>query len=352
MPWTPTGRRIRDAWGIGMGANGRREPRLSWGLGEDGRLHFIEDVERGLACACRCTQCSARLVARNGGRERAHHFAHYQVGVCIGAAESALHRLAKQIIAEAMRLRLPELRLSELQQTKMMAVAEQVLWPSRMFAAHSVDVECSYAGCVPDLLLRDASGEWLVVEIAVTHFATEEKTARLKSADVMSLQIDLSRLDRQISRKDLTEILIDGVEYKSWLHHPHEASMREAINVPLPQCVQTPCAPMICDPEHSLCGPDSAEENDFIHRDLLAGFTATADWLTPQPAGLGRRLLMLYRIACQAGEHSSWPSPLVLHAEIRARLEAEARCGDRDAQRYLQLEQERSTAHPAHRDAP
>src|SRR6185295_9242304 len=65
----------------------------------DGTLLFIADVPRGLACRCVCARCSEALIAKKGPI-RQHHFAHVKATTCQGAAESVLHLLAKELIAE------------------------------------------------------------------------------------------------------------------------------------------------------------------------------------------------------------------------------------------------------------
>ena len=70
---------------------------LDFGLDHTGRMRGIDEVEQGLACDCECPECGSPLVARKGA-VRVHHFAHRGAS-CATGAESALHRMAKQIVA-------------------------------------------------------------------------------------------------------------------------------------------------------------------------------------------------------------------------------------------------------------
>ena len=54
--------------------------KLAYGM-HNGRLRYIDDVERGLNCGCICPSCGRPLVARKGPVKVAH-FAHHQGGDC------------------------------------------------------------------------------------------------------------------------------------------------------------------------------------------------------------------------------------------------------------------------------
>jgi hypothetical protein len=69
---------------------------LDFGLDHTGRMRGIDEVEQGLACNCECPECGSPLIARKGA-VRVHHFAH-QGESCTTGAETALHRMAKEIV--------------------------------------------------------------------------------------------------------------------------------------------------------------------------------------------------------------------------------------------------------------
>jgi hypothetical protein len=71
-----------------------------------GAIVHVSEVARGLDCGCVCDLCGNDLVARKGS-SRQHHFAHYGNSDCSGAAESLLHRLAKELLSNAKSLALP-----------------------------------------------------------------------------------------------------------------------------------------------------------------------------------------------------------------------------------------------------
>jgi hypothetical protein len=80
------------------------EIKLSFGVNAANRVVHINDVERGRACDCTCPGCGVPLTAVKG-RVRQHHFRHAVELDCEGAAESAIHRAAKQMLRERKQLR-------------------------------------------------------------------------------------------------------------------------------------------------------------------------------------------------------------------------------------------------------
>ncbi len=72
--------------------------KLLYGL-RDGQLSHIADVVNGLACACVCLGCNARLVGRNQGKVKATHFTYHQTPGCTPRIQTALHLTAKEVFA-------------------------------------------------------------------------------------------------------------------------------------------------------------------------------------------------------------------------------------------------------------
>jgi hypothetical protein len=75
-----------------------------------GRIIHISEAERGLKCHCRCIECGAELEAVKGDI-RDHHFRHAEDKACGGGQETAIHILAKQIIADNTEIIIPGRRL-------------------------------------------------------------------------------------------------------------------------------------------------------------------------------------------------------------------------------------------------
>lgn len=75
--------------------------KINYALNENQKLVFVDDVPNGKECGCVCPNCGEKLMAKNGGSKREHHFAHLSGTECEGAYESMLHLLAKERIRNA-----------------------------------------------------------------------------------------------------------------------------------------------------------------------------------------------------------------------------------------------------------
>ena len=85
----------------------KQKPYLTYALDAEGKLIHVDSVSTGLACKCFCPHCKGELVAKNGGNRKVHHFAHANGSDCVGAIESALHKMAKDILQEHKLIMLP-----------------------------------------------------------------------------------------------------------------------------------------------------------------------------------------------------------------------------------------------------
>lgn len=181
--------------------------RLAYGEKPDGTIVHINDVPSGLACDCRCPACGDTLVAHKGPKKR-HHFAHLAATECHHATETALHKLAKEILNEERRLWVPEVT----------AEHEGVFLPkhrARYLDLEDAILEKPLEGMVPDVMVRK-SGRELLVEIFVTHRCGAEKIGRIRARGSAALEIDLSRLPRD-APKDVVARAIIRQAPRQWL---------------------------------------------------------------------------------------------------------------------------------------
>lgn len=74
---------------------------LTYAFDSNGNFVHIDEVAKGLDCGCCCPSCNEKLVAKNGGMKRMHHFAHVSGVDCEGAYETMLHQLAKLRVQNA-----------------------------------------------------------------------------------------------------------------------------------------------------------------------------------------------------------------------------------------------------------
>lgn len=186
---------------------------LPFGL-RDGHLLSIEEVPRGLACACRCPACGGQLVAKKGARH-AHHFAHYRGGACANALETCLHLKAKEIFGRVRKIAVPPVFLHR-QKTP--------VFDAQLLRFERVRLEQRLGSVVPDIILESGPKRRLLVEIAVTHHSGPAKARRLKQEGLSAIEVNALAIYRQLARKDggfspaaFERELIQGLEHKRWL---------------------------------------------------------------------------------------------------------------------------------------
>jgi hypothetical protein len=189
-----------------------------------GAIVHVSEVARGLDCGCVCDRCGDALVARKGVY-RQHHFAHYSNSDCSGAAESLLHRLAKELLSSVNSLALPSYTYRAKSKPRFgvpVSIEREILAASRVCIG-SVAVEQSVGPIVPDLLLRSDEGD-LILEIAVSHRVDRAKLRHIRRMNIPALELSLRAEDVLLSRAELLKLLIEDTSIKSWLFHPAQRS--------------------------------------------------------------------------------------------------------------------------------
>jgi phosphatidylserine/phosphatidylglycerophosphate/cardiolipin synthase-like enzyme len=157
-----------------------------FGLNEFNHLVHVREVERGLACQCRCVVCEEPLVARQGS-VREHHFAHASNREpCDSSHESLLHRYAKQVIVQARGLVAPMTPAV----AHFLGISDTSS-PDLLHALSSVQEEVMIGTIKPDLLVVTPGGIQVAVEIAYSSFCDLIKVAAFESLNLPALEIDL-----------------------------------------------------------------------------------------------------------------------------------------------------------------
>lgn len=209
--------------------------KLPYGL-RDGQLLHIAEVANGLACACTCPGCGARLIARNQGQRKVAHFAHHQAPECPYGLQTAIHLAAKDVFLNYQAFRLPgvagrfdftadywasfDFDASDYRGCVpgSIDVAAEYNFPARYVAVHEVFLERKTEDIVPDIILCTENGP-VLVEIAVTHFIDDRKQEKLKRLDIPTIEIDLSKVARDLALPQLEDLLIHQSVHKRWAHN-------------------------------------------------------------------------------------------------------------------------------------
>jgi competence protein CoiA len=184
-----------------------------FGLNEFNHLVHVREVERGLACQCRCVVCEEPLVARQGN-VREHHFAHASNREpCDSSHESLLHRYAKQVIVQARGLVAPMTPAV----AHFLGISDTSS-PDLLHALSSVQEEVMIGTIKPDLLVVTPGGIQVAVEIAYSSFCDLIKVAAFESLNLPALEIDLSRFTPDnFDPAEVKEAVIQSVTQKNWV---------------------------------------------------------------------------------------------------------------------------------------
>ena len=165
--WKSQQRHRRDEKWLAGGQGRWKLIRLFAGIGHDGSMRFIGEVERGAACGCLCPECRSPLIAKQG-TEKDWHFAHeagQERPECEAGAANMLRRLvlehlqARPVLvlpahAEVVRVRSPLRHLSE-----------NIAWPSLEVVSAQWTEKPTRSGTAGLLSLADGSRVQLLVEV-------------------------------------------------------------------------------------------------------------------------------------------------------------------------------------------
>ena len=182
---------------------------LTYAVGEKGYLVHIDSVPNGEACGCTCPECGSKLIAKNKGQHNQHHFAHVGGSDCVGAVESALHLMAKEILSEGKKIMLPRYPL----QVGGVRLFQSVI-------VESYDKELSLR---PDCV-GDTDGQKLWVEFKRSHEVDTDKAAKIKSAKIECVEIDINACS--LDPLKMKVFLEESSEDRQWIYFKGQESLK------------------------------------------------------------------------------------------------------------------------------
>lgn len=189
---------------------GERDHELIYALDASGKMVYIEDIpndKRGLACGCICSKCKSPLIAKLGHdvpHGKKPHFAHPKGVECQGAAMSALHRLAEEILEEEKAVRVPGYKGI----------------PAKTLSFIKVETEKrnDRSDLQPDIVGIAEDGLRFHIEICNTSEVKEPKLSKITSSEITCLEIDVR--GHEMDRKEtLKEFLINSSDDRMWLNN-------------------------------------------------------------------------------------------------------------------------------------
>ena len=141
-----------------------------------GKNVYIDEVPNGKQCDCICKECGGELVAKNNGKIKVHHFAHASGNDSISCSQTALHLLAKEIIAEE-------------------GIVPSINRNGQFEFIHADEIclESNLREIIPDVLAVCGENK-IAVEIFVTHAVDNEKFGKILKQKLTTFEIDLSKI--------------------------------------------------------------------------------------------------------------------------------------------------------------
>lgn len=182
---------------------------LTYAVGEKGHLVHVDDVPNGEACGCTCPECDSKLIAKNKGQHNQHHFAHVGGSDCVGAVESALHLMAKEILSEGKKIMLPRYPLQ--------------VGGVRLFQSIEVESNDKELSLRPDCV-GDTAGQKLWVEFKRSHEVDTDKAAKIKSAKIECVEIDINKCP--LDPLKMKEFLEESSENRQWIYFKGQESLK------------------------------------------------------------------------------------------------------------------------------
>lgn len=155
-----------------------------------GKNVYIDEVPNGKQCGCFCKECGGELVAKNNGKIKVHHFAHASGNDSIKCSQTALHLLAKEIIAEEGRV--PSINKNG---------------QFEFIHADEISLESNLGEIIPDILAVCDENK-IAVEIFVTHAVDNVKFDKILNQKLTTFEIDLSKIKYE-NKDDIKNAIYD-----------------------------------------------------------------------------------------------------------------------------------------------
>lgn len=171
---------------------------LKYGL-LDNKLIHIEDAKKGLACNCLCPHCRGQLIAKKG-QKRTKHFAHYRLADCNHGTETALHMMAKDIIAQSKSVFVPYFPKSEYDFSR----------NGKVITFENAVTERQFSNSLRGDIVLYSGERFLNVEIKVTHGVDVNKAISVFNLGIPTIEIDLSDIKTNFTANIVTEYILSG----------------------------------------------------------------------------------------------------------------------------------------------
>ncbi len=186
-----------------------------------------------------CADCGCQFVVVQPSDPRKQWFFRHQVlGDCEGSRETAIHRMAKQMLVEERKVMLPYLLMKpdpEIyreykyhREIKLYRLGER-----KIYHFDAVEDEVWEKGRTPDIVAV-SSDRKLFVEIVVTHDIDEDKLNWIREQNISTLRVSFRGLPYTSSERDVRRCLMTGwlnsVNIMHWVHHAKKRDHQQRAN--------------------------------------------------------------------------------------------------------------------------
>lgn len=195
----------------------QNEPKLTYALDKSGKMVYVDDVDNGIECNCLCPECKGKLVAKNKGKIKEHHFAHSNGMDCPGAQMTALHMLAQQIIEEEKQVMLPDYQGKYIHKSTD-CISFDGIRLEEVIPLHDGQIRADCVGYKRD---KNNNEHRLLIEILVTHEVDDNKSWLIQSLNESCIEIDLSDLiETGYTRDSVAKRLKEDKKDRKWINCP------------------------------------------------------------------------------------------------------------------------------------
>ena len=176
----------------------------------------LSRTRNGAKCDCTCVDCKGALEALQGPVND-WSFRHQTSTTCKGGPMTALHMLAQELLSGDQTIKVKGGEVSYTNATKEWPI------PDSRYKADVVGVK--------------ADDTKFLIEIFVTHKLQdeEEKVKLIRKQEIHSIEIDLSKVDLEISRENLLDLLLTNVSKQRVIYSPKMETSTVLAEQPKPE---------------------------------------------------------------------------------------------------------------------
>lgn len=192
-------------------------------VAQDGRAVHIDEVSNGAKCGCLCPACKSSLIAKNGGEERAHHFAHDGRVEDNACSETALHFAAKQIVADNKKVLLPSATIWGNEGGSIINFTEVTL-------EHRLETDAEDGQHIVADCLGISNHRSMIIEIAVHHEVDLIKLKKIQALNIPSIEISLTDFaNKTWDWESLTQEVLFSAQRRKWLWQPETKQAAQVV---------------------------------------------------------------------------------------------------------------------------